>query len=128
MARKVGSIIGKVKETGLFQESNGDNLFLKALVEIDINFKLPFQASPSLLLLPSWLISFIGGNIQFSPIPPLNRRLTPISGHRHKFRSATILLRYCYSIFPAINVKIEAPNLGLEIWGSHLMSGAGYTS
>ncbi|KAF7811814.1 biotin carboxylase 2, chloroplastic [Senna tora] len=40
MARKVGSIIGKVKETGLFQESNGDNLFLKALVEIDINFKV----------------------------------------------------------------------------------------
>ncbi|KAF7833137.1 cysteine desulfurase mitochondrial-like [Senna tora] len=40
MARKVGSIIGKVKETGLFQESNGDNLFLKARVEIDINFKV----------------------------------------------------------------------------------------
>ncbi|KAF7841594.1 uncharacterized protein G2W53_003892 [Senna tora] len=40
MAKKVGSIIGKVKETGLFQESNGDNLFLKALVEIDISFKV----------------------------------------------------------------------------------------
>ncbi|KAF7810448.1 uncharacterized protein G2W53_037191 [Senna tora] len=29
--------------------------------------RLPFHASPSLLLLPSWFISFIGGNIQFSP-------------------------------------------------------------
>ncbi|KAF7841475.1 ribonuclease H [Senna tora] len=38
MARKVGSVIGKVKETGIFQEPNGNDLFLKALVEIDTNF------------------------------------------------------------------------------------------
>ncbi|KAF7806676.1 ribonuclease H [Senna tora] len=38
MARKVGSVIGKVKETGIFQEPNGNDLFLKALVEVDTNF------------------------------------------------------------------------------------------